>query len=193
MTKGARDSRDYLPKKWFQLRLALAYLAVVLAGSALMASVLLPRLRRALKLEMYRGHSAIVNTWDLFLPDVTAVNVVATVVVLLLAAGITLAMLASVHRSARRLAQDLRAARDGGDPAAWEPLRRPREFRHLQKLLGEGIHSHRRHLAEMDAICAEILERTRSAQAAPDECRDLRTLHVLCERLRSHARRVQTE
>jgi hypothetical protein len=193
MTKDARDSRDYLAKKWLQLRMALAYLAVVLAGSALVASALVPRLRQALKLEMYRGHSTIANTWELLLPDVVAVNVVATAGVLLLATGISLAMLASVHRSARRLARDLRAARAGGDPSAWEPLRRPREFRHLQKLLAEGIHGHRRHLAEMDAICAEIVERTRSAQAAPDECRDLRTLHVLCERLRSQARRIQTE
>ena len=193
MSKRTREPRDYLAKRWFQLRIALAYLAVIAAGSALMAAALVPRLSRALRIEMYRGHSTTANTWDLLLPDVAKANVVATAAVLLLAAGITLAILASVHRSARRLARDLHAAHCGGDPAAWEPLRRPREFRHLQKLLAEGIRGHRKHLGEMDALCAEILERVRDARAAAPERRDLRTVHVLCERLRSHARHIRTE
>ena len=193
MSKRAKESRDYLAKKWFQLRIALAYLAVIAAGSALMAAALVPRLRRTLRVEMYRGHSTVANTWDIVRHDVIVVNVVATVVVLLLAAGITLAILASIHRSARRLSRDLRTARAGGDPADWEPLRRPRDFHRLQKLLAEGIASHRGHLAEMDALCAAILEQVRAAKAGDSGGRDLRTLHVLCERLRSHARRVHTE
>jgi hypothetical protein len=193
MSKRTGEPRDYLAKKWFQLRIALAYLAVIAAGSAIMAAALVPRLGRALRIEMYRGHSTTSNTWDLLLPDVARANVAATAAVLLLAAGITLAVLAAVHRSARRLARDLRAAHCGGDPAAWEPLRRPREFRHLQKLLSEGIRGHRKHLGELDALCAEILERVRDARAAAPERRDLRTVHVLCERLRSHARHIKTE
>jgi hypothetical protein len=193
VAKGAKDKRDYLVKKWLQLRIALAYLAVSAAGSMLMAAVLVPRIRNTLRLEMYRGHSTVANTWELLLPDVAAVNLLATAIVLLLAAGITLAMLASVHRTARRLAHDLRMAHAGGDPAAWEPLRRPREMRHLQKLLAEGLNGHRKRLGELDAICAGILERIGDARAAAPECRDLRTLHVLCERLRSLARHVRTE
>jgi hypothetical protein len=192
MATGAKEPRDYLAKKWLQLRMALAYLAVIAVGSALMAAALVPRLRRTLRMEMYRGHSTVANTWDLLLPDVVAVNAVAVAVVLFLAAVITLVMLAAVHGSARRLARDLRAASTGGDPADWEPLRRPREFRHLQKLLAEGVRGHRQHLGELDAICAEILEKNREAKGAAG-CHDLRALHVLCERLRSHARRVQTE
>jgi hypothetical protein len=193
MSERTREPRDYLAKKWFQLRIALAYLSVIAAGSALMAAALVPRLSRALRIEMYRGHSTTKNTWELLLPDVATANVVATAAVLLLAAGITLTILASVHRSARRLARDLRAANCGGDPAAWEPLRRPREFRHLQKSLAEGIRGHRKHLEELDALCAQILERLRDARAAAPECRDLRTVHVLCERLRSRARHIRTE
>lgn len=193
MSNGTGVSRDYLAKKWFQLRIALAYLAVIAAGSALMAAALVPRLSRELRLEMYRGHSTSTNTWELLLPDVLTANVISTALVILLAAGITAAILASVHRSARRLAREIRAASCGGDPAAWEPLRRPREFHHLQKLLAEGIRSHRKHLGEMDALCAQILERARDARAAAPERRDLRTLHVLCERLRSHERHIRTE
>ena len=193
MSNGTGVPRDYLAKKWFQLRIALAYLAVIAAGSALMAVVLVPKLGKALRLEMYRGHSTIRNTWELLLPDVLTANVVATALVILLAAGITAVILASVHRSARQLARELRAASCGGDPAAWDPLRRPREFRHLQKLLAEGIRGHRKHLGEMDALCTQILERARDARAAPPGRRDLRTLHVLCERLRSHARQFRTE
>ena len=193
MSNGTGVSRDYLAKKWFQFRIALAYLAVIAAGSALMAAVLVPKLGKALRLEMYRGHSTIRNTWELLLPDVLTANVVATALVILLAAGITAAILASVHRAARLLARDLRAASCGGDPSAWEPLRRPREFRHLQKLLAEGIRGQRKHLGEMDALCAEILGRVRDARASAPECRELRTLHVLCERLRSHERHIRTE
>lgn len=193
MSKGTKVPRDYLAKKWFQLRIALAYLAVIAAGSALMAAALVPKLGKTLRLEMHSGHSTIRNTWELLLPDVLTANVVATAVVILLAAGITAATLASVHRAARQLARDLRAASCGGDPAAWEPLRRPREFHHLQKLLAEGIRGHRRHLGEMDALCAQILERARDARATAPERRDLRTLHVLCERLRSHERHIRTE
>jgi hypothetical protein len=193
VTAGAPESRDYLVKKWLQLRMALGYLALVAAGSALIAAILVPRLRRALTLEMYRGHSTVANTWDLLVPDVVAVNVLVTATVLLLAAGITLAMLASVHRAARRLARDLGAASAGGDPAAWARLRGPREFRHLQKHLAEGIRAHRGHLAEIDAICAEIGERSRAVKASDPACRELRALHVLCERLRSRARHLRVE
>jgi hypothetical protein len=193
MSKPSREPRDYLAKKWFQLRIALAYLAVIAAGSALMAAALVPRLSRALKFEMYRGHSTTTNTWDLLMPEVVTANIVATAVVLLLATGITLAILASVHRSAQRLARDIGAARSGGNPADWEPLRRPREFLHLQKLLAESIHGYRKHLGEIDALCAEILERVSDARATAPECRELRTLHTLCERLRSHARHIRTE
>lgn len=193
MTKGAKHHPHYQAKKSLQLRMAFAYLAVFATGGALMAAVLILRLRRALKLEMYRGHSTVDNTWDLLLPDVVTVSIVATAAVLFLTAGITLAMLATVQRSARRITRDLRSLRDGGDPAAWEPLRRPREFRHLQKLLVDGVGRHRRRLAEMDATCVEILERTRGAQAATAAHRDLRTLHVLCERLRNNAQSIRLE
>lgn len=193
MTKGAKHHPHHEVKKSLQLRMALAYLAVFATGGTLMAATLILRLRKALKLEMYRGHSTIVNTWDLLLPDVVTVSVIATAAVLILTAGITMAMLATVQRSARRITRDLRSMRDGLDPAAWEPLRRPREFRQLQKLLVDGICSHQRRLAEMDATCAEILERTRGAQALTAPHRDLRTLNVLCERLRNQAQGIRLE
>ena len=193
MTKAAQHPRDYLAKKWLQLRIALAYLAVIAAGSALTIALLLPRLLRVLKAEMYRGHSTVTNTSEIVREDVLVVNLVVTAVVLLASAGIALAILTSVHRAARRLSHDVRTALAGGDPSAWEPLRGPREFRHLQRLIASGIRGHRAHLAEIDVLCAALLEQVRAAQGDTAGCRDLRSLHVLCERLRSHARRIHAE
>jgi len=193
MTKAGQHPRNYFAKKWLQLRIALAYLAVIAAGSALTIKLLLPRLLRALKSEMYRGHSAVANTWEIVREDVLMVNLVVTAVVMLATAGIALAILASVHRAARRLSHDVRDTLAGGDPSAWEPLRGPREFRHLQKRIAAGIRGHRARLAEIDGTCESLLEQVRAAQGGTAGCRDLRHLHVLCERLRSQARRIHAE
>lgn len=193
MTEAAKESRDFLAKTWFQLRFALACLAVVTVGSAAMVAVLMPRLRRAIFFEMYRGHSTVTDIWDLLSSEVTRVNLVATGLVVLLTTVIAFAILASVHRSALRLARDIRAAQDGADPAGWAPIARPREFRHLQKLLAKGIHGHRARLQELDDLCVTILGLVGETRAAPPGRRDLRLLHVLCERLRSHARRVHVD
>jgi hypothetical protein len=39
VTDGTKASRDYLAKKWLQLRIPLAYLAVSAAGSMVVAAV----------------------------------------------------------------------------------------------------------------------------------------------------------
>lgn len=193
MTEAAKESRDYLAKKWFQLRFALAYLAVIATGSVVMVAVLVPRIHRAIVLEMYRGHSEVTNAWQILRNDVIRVNLAATAIVFVLTAAIAVVILASVHRATERLARDVRTARDEADPAGWAPLARPREFRHLQKQLATGIRGHRAHLSEIDELCATILERAREARTAAPGCRDLRLLHVLCERLRSHARRIHLD
>lgn len=193
MSAVVQHQRDYLAKKRLQLRIALAYLAVIAAGSAVTVAILLSRLLRVLKFEMYRGHSTAANTWEIVSGHVLLVNAAVTAVVLLAAVAIALVILASVHRAARHLCADVRAALAGGAPSAWVPLRRPREFRHLQKLVAAGIESHRERLAQIDGTCAAILDLARAMKGGSGGHHDLRRLHVLCERLRSQVRHIRAE
>jgi HAMP domain-containing protein len=191
---AALKRRDYFSKKWFQARIILAYLAVLLAGTAGLVVYLDQFCRKALRLEMYRGHSSAASPWEILRGGVISANLVAAAAVIAVAIVLTVLINALVTRSARRVADNLRASIDGRTPDAWSPPPRIYEFQHLQQLLADALSRHQLRFVELREMCLILGEQVRAARdrlAQPGADADpavIRNLHARCERVASMAR-----
>lgn len=185
--------QDYFSKKWFQFRIILAYLAVLLGGTAGLVFYLGGFCREKLRLAMFRGHSTATSPWEIVRSGVIAADLVAAAAVIAVAIVLTVVMSRVLTRSARRVADNLRAAIDGRTPDTWAPPPRVYEFQHLQHLLAEALTAHQVRVDELRAMCRILGERVRAAHGrlvqaggAVDRVA-MRDLHVKCERIKGAA------
>jgi HAMP domain-containing protein len=191
---AALKRQDYFSKKWFQARIILAYLAVLLAGAAGLVLYLDQFCRKTLRLEMYRGHSTAASPWEILRGGVVAANLVAAAAVIAVAIVLTLVISRFVARSATRVADNLRGSIDGRSPDTWAPPPRIYEFQHLHQLLADALSRHQLRLGELRDMCRilggqvrAVRERLEQSAAAADPA-VIRNLHARCERVRSTAR-----
>ncbi len=197
MPKEERDKRKYFIKIWLQSRYTLYHLIIFLITSSTLAVLLYQRSRRALRLEMFRGHSAVKDTWEILRPGVLALDALATAALIAFSIGITLAISWIVHRASKKMTGDLRSLKEGRDPAGWERIRHPREFRHLQSLLMDALRIHREHVDAIRRDSESIREKVRHARAEWDHGQlrhsHLRRIHIRCEKLKHAVRHFKIE
>lgn len=182
--------RDYFSKKWFQLRIILAYLAVLFGGAAGLMFYLGRYCREALRVEMFRGHSTATSPWEILQRGVINADLVAAAAVVAVAVVLTIVVNGFVARSATRVADNLRSSIDGRTPDAWSPPPGIYEFRYLQQLLSDALARHLVRIEEIREMSRILRERVRAAYERLDQADSagdhaiMRDLHVKVERLR---------
>jgi len=174
---------EFLVKKWLQLRYILYFLGVLAGGGGILGVVLYRRLHTDLRFAMFQGHSRLVSPWDAVGRHVVSINLVALALVLLASLALTLALSYTIATAARTLHRNILDYLEGVEPEHWRPLRHPRELRHLQWLLANGLEAHRKHVARVRLACEELkheLGETRERMlrdgVVPDHAR-LRAVH----------------
>lgn len=191
--------RDFFVKKWFQSRIVIYYLLILVAGGGTLAFVIYKRAVATLRYCLFRGHSTECSTWEILRKEVVDTNVAATVVIMALAIAAVLLISWSVARASRAVSANIRAAIAGEEPDSWPRPPRPREFRNLQRKLAAGLAGHRGQVEEMRRTCADLREKIRAAREDLDQHRPglapgrLRELQASLENLKTHYRNFKVD
>lgn len=156
--------RDFFVKKWFQTRIILYYLLILLAGGSALAYVIYRRAVATLRYCLFRGHSRECSTWELLREQVVDTNVTATIIAMALAIVAVFLISWAVARAAGAVTANVRAALSGRDPATWRRPPRPHEFRILQNKLAAGLAGHQERIDELRGGILALRQKIRQAR-----------------------------
>ena len=188
--------REYFRKKRLQSRYVLYYLALLLGGSAILGYLIHQRVGAALRAEMYLTHSATTHTWQIIGEEIISTSVAVTLLVAAASLLISLGITWAVHRASTAVRHDLRSSAEKSSHD-WKPIRHPKEFGHLQRLLADALRSHRALLTRLDESAAGLQEEVRetrqswAANGSEANHAQLRKVHARFERLRASFRALK--
>jgi hypothetical protein len=188
-----------LSKEWFQLRIIMYYLLILVGGAASLSFYLYRFSHRAIRQELFGGHSVASSPWEILKEGILVANGVATGAVIVVAVATTFFIVRSISGAAGNLTENLRFTLGGGSPRDWKEPRGIYEFQHLHRLFAETCDTHHRRVEELEMMSRILAEKAEAARLLVEKEGDvaghaaLRDLHVQCEKFKGAVDRFTLE